>query len=251
MRRFFIEPDQLDSAGAVIEGTDAHHIRTVLRSKPGDEIFLFDGRGTDYRSRILEVTTHGIYLQVLDQFPSAAESPIHITIGQALIRTQKMDRFVRQFTELGGKTFVPFWTKRSTVKPDADRCQRKRHRWEKIAAESLKQCGRSRVPDIQPVRSFQDMLSCCGNHDLHLIFHNNRDACPLAYPAENRKSPRRILALVGPEGGFTAEEVDLAKEKGFTVCHMGPRLLKSDTAGVAALTLIQHRFGDLANSKIA
>jgi len=251
MRRFFIEPGQLDSAGAVIEGTDAHHIRTVLRSKPGDEIFLFDGRGTDYRSRILEVTAHGIYLQILDQFPSAAESPIHITIGQALIRTQKMDRFVRQFTELGGNAFLPFWTKRSTVKPDTDRNQKKRHRWEKIAAESLKQCGRSRVPDIQPVRSFQGMLSSCGNHDLHLIFHNNRDACSLAYPAENLKSPRRILALVGPEGGFTTEEVNLAKEKGFTVCHMGPRLLKSDTAGVAALTLIQHRFGDLANSKIA
>jgi 16S rRNA (uracil1498-N3)-methyltransferase len=251
MRRFFIEPDQLNSATAFIEGTDARHIRTVLRSKPGDEIFLFDGRGTDYRSRILEVTTRGIYLQVLDQFPSTAESPVHITVGQALIRTQKMDRFIRQFTELGGNAFLAFWAKRSTVKPDQDRSQKKQRRWEKIAAESLKQCGRSRVPDIRPIQSFQDVLSSCCDYDLRLIFHNTGDARSLTDLKENRGTARRILALVGPEGGFTSGEVELADQHGFTVCHMGPRLLKSDTAGIAALTLIQHRFGDLGNSKRA
>ena len=249
MRRFFLGPNEINAAGPVIQGSDAKHIRTVLRSKPGDELILFDGQGSDYHGRITKITTKGIHLTVLDRFPSANESPIHITIGQALIRSRKMDRIIRHFTELGGNTFIPFSAKRSMVKSEEERFEKRRHRWQKIAAESLKQCGRSKIPRIESVQSFQEIIATWDGYDLCIIFDNNMVARSVARSPESTKTIKRILALVGPEGGFTTEEVGMAHQQGFVTCHMGPRILKSDTALIAAVTLIQQRFGDLASPK--
>ena len=248
MRRFYIAPDKIDSDSPFIDGADARHVRTVLRSRPGDEVILFDGRGTNYRSRIVKMTSQAIYLAICDQFPAASESPLHIALGQALVRARKMDRIVRQFTELGGNRFIPLWAQRSTVKPEADRFGKRRDRWRKIAAESVKQCGRSHIPAIEPVHSFQDVVGAYGTYDLCVIFDtDSRYAADMS----DRKKVDRILVMIGPEGGFTTEEVEMARREGFVVSPIGPRVLKSDTAVVAALALIQHLFGDLTPAKRA
>ena len=250
MRRFYITPDKIASDRATIHGADARHVRNVLRSKPGDALILFDGRGMNYYSQITRITSDEIFLTIQDQFRSASESPVHVTVGQALVRAGKMDRIVRQFTELGGDRFVPVWTDRSTVKPEAERFRKRRARWQKIALESLKQCGRSYIPEIEPVQSFEEVVTKHDTYDLCIIFDTViEDREQTDFPP--REEINRILVLIGPEGGFTTDEVEMTRKRGFIVSPMGPRVLKSDTAMVAALTLIQHRFGDLTLIKRA
>lgn len=251
MRRFYLDRHVIRTGRPVITGADARHVRTVLRSRPGDELIVFDGHGVDYRTQILNMTGEGVHLRVLSQFPSANESPVQITIGQALIKNRKMDRIVRHFTELGGSTFIAFPSERSMVKRETDRFRHRITRWEKIARESLKQCGRPTFPDIRFADSFETILNTENRYDLRMIFDNTDQHVSPEHFLESNAPVKRVLALVGPEGGFTPNEVEGAIRRGLVPCHMGPRILKSDTAAIVALTIIQHRFGDLANPKRA
>lgn len=245
MRRFFLDRKIIDSDSPTLTGSDVKHISTVLRSKPGDEIFLFDGQGHDYHARIVNITPKAITLSVLTRYPSTSESRVHIAIGQALIKAKKMDRIVRQLTELGGSAFLPFIAHRSVTKPDGERSLKKNKRWETIAIEALKQCGRSQAPHIGPITSFEGLLGTSKAYDLCVIFHDHqRETTPDCFPRTKQKGTR-VLALIGPEGGFTAEEVTLALRSGFTHGYLGPRTLKSDTAAITATALIQHLLGDL------
>jgi len=245
MRRFFLDRQGIHSDSPTLTGSDVKHISTVLRSKPGDEIFLFDGQGYDYHARIVNITHKAITLSILTRYPSTSEPCVHIAIGQALIKARKMDRIVRQLTELGGSAFLPFIAQRSVVRPDGERFSKKRTRWETIAIEALKQCGRSQTPHIGPIASFEGLVSTSQTYDLCVIFHDHkREAAPECFP-HTKQRITRVLALIGPEGGFTAEEVTLALEAGFTHGYLGPRTLKSDTAAVTATAVIQHLLGDL------
>ena len=249
MRRFFLDRKSIHSDRAIITGPDVRHIRTVLRLKPGDEIFLFDGKGLEYRTRIIGSTPQAISLSVVKQYHATSESPVQITCGPALLKGRKMDGIVRQLTELGTFALIPFLAERSVPRPAPRRLTEKAQRWETIASEAIKQCGRTRIPHIGPVSSFKELVTSPADYDLKIIVHNHLSSLKLRSFPKRTSSVRKVLVLAGPEGGFTNEEVKRALEFNFACISLGPRTLRSDTAAVAAVAILQHTFGDLGAVK--
>ena len=176
MRRFFLERERILSEKPTLRGPDVKHIRTVLRLKPGDELFLFDGKGSEYRARITASTPKAVVVAVAEAFPSTSESPVQITIGQGLLKAKKMDSLVRQVTELGIHALVPVMTERSVPQPKPERWAEKERRWKTIAWESLKQCGRSQTPHLASPTSFETLVQAPGPYTHKIIFH---DLCSL------------------------------------------------------------------------
>jgi 16S rRNA (uracil1498-N3)-methyltransferase len=249
MRRFFIDSTQIRQDRLVLEGREVRHMRTVLRLGPGDEVMLFDDQGWQYRARITGSTSRAITLLLLDQSPAVFESHLEITMGQGFLKARKMDRVVRQLTELGACQFIPFMAERSVPRPRRGVLAERRRRWETIATEALKQCGRTRAPHIKGVLSFQEAISTRDAYDLKIIFHNTDTDARSAASCRAVKEVHRVFALIGPEGGFTEEEVRSARDGGFVPVSLGPRILKADTAAVAACAVLQHVFGDLGRAQ--
>ncbi len=245
MRRFFIDREKILSDRPTLTGPDVKHVRRVLRLKPGDEIFLFDGQGLEYRARISASTPKAITLSVLDRFSSISESTVKITIAQSVLKAGKMDRIVRQATELGIHALIPLMAERNAPGPEPERWAEKARRWEAIAREALKQCGRFQIPRLGPPASFKKVLGTSQDYHLKIIFHHAKPGLKSRLYPRDATDLRKVLALIGPEGGFTPEEVKLALECGFVRVSLGPRTLKADTAAVAACAILQYCFGDV------
>nr|HID59444.1 16S rRNA (uracil(1498)-N(3))-methyltransferase [Desulfobacterales bacterium] len=249
MRRFYLDKEIINSGTPTITGQDAKHIRNVLRLKPGDHIHLFDGEGNGYESRIISVEPNRIALSILTCFPSITESPVRITIAQALLKNRAMDRIVRQITELGITGFIPHISARSVPRPDNERLKKRCQRWERIAKEALKQCNRCVPPKINQVVLFRNLICEETPHDLKIIFWEGHAENRLKFSDIRVPIVKDVLAVIGPEGGFTREEIELAKEHHFIPLSLGPRILKADTAAVASATLIQYLYGDMGGSE--
>lgn len=245
MRRFSINSSDISGEHAVIKGTDAKHIKNVLRLKPDDVVCLLDGSGNEYQARITDMEAGGIHFEILSKLEAKSESPTHIAVAQAFLKDKKMDTLVRQLTELGMSRWVPYMAERSVPRPDSKKLQARGERWGKIARESLKQCLRSTSPVIEPTVSFDKMLEIADDFPLKIMFWENESTCLETLAARMGKSAEKVLILLGPEGGFTEEEVQKAIDKGFTTISLGPRILKAETAAVAGFTLAQYFFGDM------
>ena len=246
MRYFYIEPAALKKPNIVIEGSEVRHIKNVLRLKPGDTIRLFDGQGFEYEAAIQRVLTHRVEIRITHKFPATKESPVQIAVAQALIKEKKMDRLLRHLCELGITHWVPFISERSVPKPGAHRLSARVERWEKILKESCKQCQRARLPEIIKMISFEELLQYGQSFDLKIVFYENVSATlhSLMSPA-SQPAPEKILLILGPEGGFSDQEIDKVKAAGFVMAGLGPRILRAETATMAACALIQHLFGDM------
>lgn len=246
MRYFFVERSKIEGNTARITGSDAGHIKNVLRLKPGSMIGLFDGQGWVYEARIIDLPSGSVNVAIVKQFLSQAESPVHITVAQAFLQDRKMDRQVRQLTELGISRWLPFIAARSVSRPDKKRISARTKRWEKIAKEAIKQCRRGRIPEIGATVSFAELLTDTEKDDLNLIFWE-KETRPIDAEmlTDSHRSIENIFLMVGPEGGFTPEEVDRARASGFLTVSMGPRILRAETASIAACTLIQYLLGDM------
>lgn len=245
MRYFFIEHAQSTGSTLVITGSDARHIKTVLRLKSGDKIGLFDGKGFEYEAEIVDLSTGRVTVSVIRRFPSAAESPVQITVAQGFLKEKKMDGLVRQLSELGIIKWNPFIAERSVPRPDKKQLSARTKRWEKISKEAIKQCKRGCIMEIGDTVSFEEILNLSQTADLKIAFWEN-ELQPL-----NAELPRpdrninKIYALLGPEGGFTQQEIESARDRGFVTASLGPRILRAETATVAACVLLQHLFGDM------
>ena len=245
MRRFFIEADQLNGQAAEITGAEARHIRTVLRMQPGERLELIDGSGYAYESIIQSVGEDQISVEILGRYPSAAESPLKLSIALGFLKDKKMDLLVRHLTELGITRFVPMWTARAVARPPEKRIASRMERWQSIAKEAVKQSRRGRAPEIARPLAFNDVLELGSQSDKRLIFWEQADA---ALPPEASAMPNAasVFVLLGPEGGFTAKEARTAIDKGFSPISMGPRILRAETAAITACALVQYLFGDMS-----
>jgi 16S rRNA (uracil1498-N3)-methyltransferase len=165
MHRFYIAPEQVEMEMPVIEGSDARHIHTVLRLKPGDSIAVFDGLGNEFPARIVTVERRRIGVELSDKVVPGTESPLRIALAQSYLKDKKMDQLVRQVMELGVNHFIPFMAHRSVPRPDQSRSRARHQRWEKITMEALKQCRRSRPMDVEPLLSFEAALALSRPHD--------------------------------------------------------------------------------------
>ena len=172
---------------------------------------------------------------------------MQIVLAQAYLKDKKMDELVRRLTELGVTRWIPFMARRSVPTPDEKRGLARHQRWQKISLEAVKQCRRSRPMTIDAPVSFAQALEMAQSHDLKLFFWEGVGAAPLTRPA-GQPGPKRVFVMVGPEGGFDADEQRRAQAQGFCMTGMGPRILRAETATVAACTLIQFLFGDMGQN---
>jgi 16S rRNA (uracil1498-N3)-methyltransferase len=245
MRRFFISPEELNANPPAISGPEATHITAVLRMKVGQRVTLFDGTGRDYDAAILSMSKKRVVFRIFGQgsFPGKPFAPV--TIAQALLKDGKMDLLVRQLTELGIFELLPFSSERSVANPDPARMATRRNRWEKIVLEAMKQCGRNIPLHIGSYTSFPEIL-ILGNQFIHKILFWEKGETPLQFPSPSfQNETGLVLAVLGPEGGFSDREVSCARECGFITASLGPRILKAETAAVAAAAILQYLFGDL------
>ncbi len=249
MRYFFIEQSEIQNKTVEITGSDAVHINTVLRLQAGNMIGLFDGKGFTYEARITCVSSGQVSASIVKTYLSTAESPIYITVAQAYLQDKKMDGLLRQLTEIGISEWIPFVAKRSIARPGKEKRSARSQRWRRIVKESIKQCKRGRIPEIGAVISFGELLNIEKQYDLKVIFwENETGAMDAGFVGTENSRPRRIFLIMGPEGGFTLEEIEQARTNGFITASLGPRILRADTATIAACTLLQYLFGDMGHN---
>lgn len=243
-RRFYIHNDQIQANHVLISGSEAHHMAVVLRLSPGDIVTLITSTSAVWEARIEAVTAQAVQLKLLTQIPGS-QSPTKIVIAQALLKARKMDRLVRQLTELGIAGFAPFFSSRSIPTPHPSKMKARHERWMRISREAAKQCGCSRLPEIYPATDFQSLMTMAIPADRKIIYWESKAGNAVRpVDLEPVTKPSHIFLVLGPEGGFTLDEVTMAEESGFKTAGLGPRILRAETAALAAATLAQHWWGD-------
>jgi len=250
MRRFFIPSHSLSGNSPVITGDDARHIRNVLRLKPGDEIELIDGTGLECDARIVRMSAGKVDVSILGRrFPEYQIAP-RLIIAQAVLKDNKPDVIIRQITEMGIHEWVPFAAHRSVPVLNAQRIIARKDRWGKIAIEALKQCRRSNLLEISDLLTYDAMLVYGQDCDIKLIFWEDESPSrPFELPDSTAGSVQSVIAIIGPEGGFTPDEIDAARANGYSTVSLGTRILKADTATLAVSTLLQYGYGDMRPQK--
>jgi len=249
-RRFYAPPTAfaVDAQTVSLSADEARHARDVLRLQPGDEVYVFDGIGKEFRCAVSEFVRDGAALDVLEAVePARPESPLNLTLGIALLKGEKFDLVVQKAAELGASRIVPVGTSRADVRiRDGDEAQRKVTRWQRIALEAAKQCGRARLMEMAEPVGFKDLIDRPAEEgELRLMFAE-RNGTSLAEVARNPPSDSvKVFALIGPEGGWADEEIELARKAGWQILTLGGRTLRAETAAIAIVALLQHRFGDL------
>ena len=241
MKRIFLPPEKIFRDKAIIDGTDVKYLTHVLRSSLGDEITLLDGTGKGYKGKIASINKNKIEVQIKEAIKMETESSIDITLAQGIPKAEKMEIVIQKTTELGIKNIVPLITQRSVVKTKSPV---RLERWAKIAISSAQQSGRSKVPLIDGITGYREFLSH-GFSGTGLIFYEGENKRGLKELLRGLKSVKEITFLIGPEGGFTNEEVELATRRGFTPVGLGPRILRTETAAITALSILQYELGDI------
>lgn len=244
MPRFYIPHPHLEDQCLTVKGQEVRHIRKVLRLREGDEITLFDGSGQTYQGKIIEDRPTSLVVKVEAIFCSKSDSPLEITLAQSLLKGEKMDYLIQKATELGIREIIPFFSSRSIPLLEKSKKSEKRHRWEKIAIEASKQCGRGYLPRIAPLCDFSEMLSMAPDESIRFILYEGKGK-RLKEVLKEFKDPQKIFSVIGPEGGFNEEEIEQCKKKGFIPIYLGERILRAETASLCFLSILQYELGDI------
>ncbi len=255
MQKFIIDSAGIVENRVVITGQDARHIFRVLRLKTGQAISLTNGRGTDYSGQIQSLGPDRVEAVILEESQSMTESSLHLTICSAMLKDKKMDQVIKQLTQLGVSQWVPFFSERAVALPNMKKQERQMDRWKNITRESLKQCRRSCLVEIGKPIGFNEVLdlSLSFSHKIAFWENSTRALGQLSqdYKGDyNPDRPRdsqqtRIILLIGPEGGFSQGEIDLAESVGFLSYSLGPRILRAETAACVSAGLVQYVMGDM------
>jgi 16S rRNA (uracil1498-N3)-methyltransferase len=246
MRHFFIDPIAATKPLVTIEGSQAHHIKNVLRLQSGDRLKLLDGTNYEYEAVISSLSADKVEVEILRKVKAGDSAGARIIVAQAFLKEKKMDDLVRRLSELGIAGWIPFFSQRSIARPAKDRLAGRIQRWKRIAAEALKQCRRTTMLEISDPFSFENLLELSKPCDLKIVFWENEEI-PLERVVAPRtpNSPQSIMLMLGPEGGFTGQEIETARQSGFVTAGLGPRILRAETATLAASTLVQYLYGDM------
>jgi len=241
LTRVYVDEDLAIGQRLIVEGSAGNHIVRVLRSRVGDELTIFNGRGGEYGASIDEIRRDTVQVSVREHRLAERESPFQLTLAQGISRGERMDWVVQKATELGVARIVPVFTERSVVNLDERQAAKKVQHWRGIAVAACEQCGRNVVPEIAAPVALYGLLESPAGSGISLL---------LSPTAKSRivdiaGSPAGATVLIGPEGGLAQVEHDAALRSGFTAVRMGPRVLRTETAAVCALSLLQQKFGDL------
>ncbi len=249
-RRFYAPPGAFskNSTTVALASDEARHLREVLRLKVGDEIYVFNGAGREFHCRIDESRRDSATLTVIkDVDPARPESSLELTLGVALLKGEKFDLVVQKATELGATRIVPLVTKLADIRlRDESDATKRVTRWQRIALEAAKQCGRAVVPEVAHPVAVDSFIKEANTEESLCLLFSERDGGSLREALElSGPSFTKLTALVGSEGGWTDSELELAKQNGWKVVTLGGRTLRAETAAITIVTLLQHRAGDL------
>ena len=238
-------PRPLETGAVCSAAADqARYLKTVLRMKEGDPLLIFNGTDWEYEAVIRRQTAEGMELEITGrQRLPAAE--IHVTLCQAVPKAEKMDGIIRHATELGAERIVPFLAERSVPRWRPEQLPRKRERWQKIAVEASRQCGRSDIPEVGEIVTFERMLRDVPESGLRLIPWEEETTMGIREVLRdpNRAGMTEVVLVIGPEGGFSAEEIDQARRAGFLPVSLGKRVLRVETASLAVIAILKYEQG--------
>lgn len=239
-RRFFAPPSAFNFGKRIVTLTadEARHLREVLRLKAGDEVQVFDGAGREFQAVVSQARREFAELELRDEIePPKPESPLQLTLAVALLKGEKFDLVVQKGTELGVDKFIPLVTRYADIRlRDEGDAEKRVTRWQRIALEAAKQCGRSVVPEVTAPAQFASVIG----EDRCLMFsERGGQALDTDIKADN------LTAIIGSEGGWSDDELDQARAAGVPILTLGGRILRAETAAIAAAVLLQHLYGDL------
>lgn len=245
MHKFFTTSELVDEIYATIVGDDVKHIYKVLRLKEGDQVIINNGLSEEYLGEIEEVTKEKVIVKIIKKNEINSESKVNITLFQGMPKAAKMDLIVQKGTELGVNNFAPIITSRVDVKLKGE--FKKLERLQRIALEACKQCKRARVPEVLEPLEFKEMLKELENMDLVVVPYENATGQGIKQLVKNvpQDGVCDIGIVIGPEGGFEEEEIEALKSINAHIVTLGPRILRTETAGLVCTSLIQYEFSDL------
>jgi 16S rRNA (uracil1498-N3)-methyltransferase len=239
--RFYTPPDSIDGATIRLSAAESHHLCRVLRLPEGSTVFAFDGVGREWECEVSTSHKSACQLTIRRQLDEPVESPLQLTLAQALVKGDKFDLVVQKATELGVTRIVPVITEHCESRRAAERSEQRLERWQRISLEALKQCRRRHLVTISNPLPFPDLCrELAGMPALLLAEHGGG-----SLPALSDTS-RGLTLLVGPEGGWSERELNFAGAAGITLVHLGPRILRTETAAITGISLVQYLYGDLS-----
>lgn len=238
--RFFTE--NISDENAFIEGEDAKHASTVLRMRTGDYAVLCDGHKTDYLAQLTESSTGCCAFKILEKTGNLAEPSIHLRLFQAMPKSDKMEFIVQKAVECGAAEIIPFFSERCVSRPDAKAMLKKRQRYQKIALEAAKQCGRGIVPSVGEAVEFSALKNLISEENTGILFYECATV-PLREAVNEFKT--NVDIVIGSEGGFEPKEAEQLQNLGFTAASLGKRILRCETAPIAAISILMNMTGNM------
>lgn len=237
MRRFYAPPDSFKGNMVQLDEQESHHLCSVLRLKVGDEVDLFDGEGSEFLCRVASASKRIATLEILAEAePSAPESPLKISLAAALMKGDKTDLCIQKAVELGVTTFIPLITSRTEKIPK--NLEKQMPRWRRIALDATKQCGRAKLMSVKKPIEFANLFLRVNGK---CLFFSERGGGNMS-----TEVVENITVIVGPEGGWEDDEIDIARRDQSTeLITFGGRIMRAETAAIALTAIVQHRFGDL------
>lgn len=240
IRRFYSPPSNFSASTVALDEDETRHLRDVLRLKIGDTAHVFDGEGKEFACTVESIEKRRSVLKVNEEVtPSSPESSLDLTIASVLLKGDKLDLVVQKAVELGVNRFIPMTSARCDVK--VGDAAKRADRWRRIAMEATKQCGRAKLMHVADVTEYSRLLDETNDPDLTRIHFSERDGESF----DSVSGSTRILAFIGPEGGWDDSELEKAAASGIRSITFGGRIMKADTAAITIASILQHRFGDV------
>ena len=243
MPRFFMAGTNILGGMAIMKGRDAEHVR-VLRLRPGEDMIICDGKGTDYKCRLVKADKEQVEAEVIEIVPCPAEPSVQVTVLCGLPKGDRTDYIIQKCVEAGASEIMFFQSDRCVAKPDKP--EKKLERWQRIAEEAAKQSGRGIIPQVSWAGEYADALNVANQKELGLFMYETGEREALNAVLEANSDVKTAAIVTGPEGGFAPFEADLARIVGLHICSMGERILRCETAPVVAVSALMYATGNLS-----
>ncbi len=241
MPRFFAPKENIKGNLIYIDGQEARHILNVMRLMENDKVIVFDGTGKEYTGFVKQARPKSLTVKIISTRAPKVDTIPEITLAQAIPKKEKMDYIVEKATELGVHSIIPLVSERTIVRFESDKAINRLARWKKIAIEAAKQCGRTDVPEIKDIQKFYNIIDDINKFDLALMGYVSEGTVSLKEAVSDFKTGK-IIVFIGPEGDFTPDEILMAKDTSCKFISLGKRVLKSDTAGLFVLSVLNYEF---------
>lgn len=243
--RIYIDPEKLEADRAILTGSAYHHIKNVLRMSPGDTLLLFDGAGREVLAALEVFQAESVVARVLADAVTTTESPLDLTLAPSLAKGKKIDLVIEKAVELGVSRICVTTSRRSVAQVSPQLALDRVERWRRLAVAAAEQSGRTMVPVVERIRPLEELAAAKPADALGLVFTHGAAPDPPATLRQRYPNTRKVICIVGPEGGLTEDEIEICRQNGFMDVGLGPRTLRAETASIVAAAVCQHLWGDL------